>query len=78
MPSTIEMMLDGLTWVPVKEMREPSPGGMDLPFTTHEGVLELMGHKMRCYRLSDGRTVISADDFEAFMAASVTFEGAAE
>jgi hypothetical protein len=42
----------------------PSPG--DLPFVTHEGVLEVAGHKMRVYRISDGRAIINQDDFHDF------------
>lgn len=66
MTAPIEMMLEGVTWVPAKEMREP---GMDnLPFVTHEGELNLFGTKMRCYRLSSGQTVFNADDMEALFA----------
>lgn len=39
----------------------------DLPYVTHEGVLEVMGSRLRCYRLSDGPTVFNAEDFEAFL-----------
>lgn len=45
----------------------PEPG--DLPFVTHEGVLEIAGHRLRCYRISDGRAIIHEDDFHAFFAA---------
>lgn len=31
---------------------------------THSGVLEIMGKTLRCYRLSDGRAVIHADDMD--------------
>jgi hypothetical protein len=60
----IEMMLDGVQWV---ENQNASTND-DLPHATHEGVLEIMGHKMRCYRLSSGQTVFNAEDFEAFFA----------
>lgn len=59
----IEMMLDGLTWEAVAEAQ---PEG-DLPHVTHKGVLDLMGHSLRCYRLSSGCTVFDGDDFEALM-----------
>lgn len=39
----------------------------DIPKATHEGVMELLGMKLRTYRLDDGRTVIHADDFHAFL-----------
>jgi hypothetical protein len=38
----------------------------DIPRATHEGVMELLGMKLRTYRLDDGRTVIHADDFHEF------------
>lgn len=38
-----------------------------LPYATHEGVFEVLGHQLRCYRLNDGSTVFNADDFEAFL-----------
>lgn len=41
----------------------------DIPQATHEGTLELLGLKLRTYRLDDGRTVIHADDFHELMAA---------
>ena len=34
----------------------------DMPYATHEGILHLMGHKLRCARLNTGETVIEADD----------------
>lgn len=62
----IEMMLEGVTWV-----ENPNPprldGGATL-YATHEGVFDLMGHKMRCYRLNNGQAVFDANDFEAFFA----------
>lgn len=39
----------------------------ELPYATHAGVMELMGHKLRCYRLNDGRAIFDADDLNAFM-----------
>jgi hypothetical protein len=43
---------------------KPQEGG--LPYATHSGVLDLCGHTLRCYRLSDGRAIFDADDFTAF------------
>ena len=40
--------------------------GDGLPFATHSGVLEIAGHSLRCYRLSDGRAVFAADDLARF------------
>lgn len=63
----IEMMLDGVTWVQTTGSSTDNSDQEDgLPYATHEGVFEIMGHKMRCYRLSTGQAVFNADDFEAF------------
>lgn len=64
MKTPIEMMLDGVEWVEVAAI-ENSDG---LPHTTHEGVLEIAGHKLRCYRLSTGQAVLDADDVHALFA----------
>ena len=58
----IEQLLDTLDWQPVE--MDPSDDG--LPFATHSGVLEIAGHKFRCFRLNDGRAVFHADDVNAF------------
>jgi hypothetical protein len=63
MKTPIEMMLEGVTWV--ENTNAPTNEG-GLPYATHEGVFEILGHTMRCYRLSNGQTVFNADDFEAF------------
>lgn len=39
----------------------------DIPQATHQGELEILGVKVRTYRLDDGRTLIHADDFDALM-----------
>jgi len=36
--------------------------GDGIPYATHEGILEIVGKKLRCYRLSNGQAVIHADD----------------
>lgn len=58
----IPQILAGVEWH--ESGAQPSS---ELPYTTHHGVLELMGHTMRCYRLNTGEAVFDADDFEAFM-----------
>ena len=69
MKAPIEMMLDGVTWVPAVEERPTGPDNSDgIPFVTHEGVLDLMGYQLRCYRLSSGQTVFNAEDIETFFA----------
>lgn len=61
----IEMMLDGVEW------REAEPGKAgtpdeEMPYATHHGVLEIAGHKLRCYRLNTGQAVFNADDVRDF------------
>lgn len=79
MSTPIEMMLQGVTWVPVPEggTRDAMHQG-DIPYATHSGVLDLMGHQFRVYRLSDGNTVINADDLNAFFSIGRLFEGDGE
>ena len=62
MTTPIEKMLDAVDWSPTGSVENEE----GLPFSTHEGVLELFGHSLRCYRLNTGQTVFDADDFEAF------------
>lgn len=35
-------------------------------YATHEGIVEIHGHKFRCYRLSNGEDVFDTDDVAAF------------
>ena len=58
----IETLMNSIDWRPTGE----AEGGDGLPFATHFGVLEIEGIKLRCYRLNDGRSIIDADDMEAF------------
>jgi len=50
----IEMMLDGVEWVAADNDGKVSD---NMPYATHEGVLDLFGHKLRCYRLNTGQAV---------------------
>ena len=61
----IEMMLDGVTWVQAGDKPDGPDNHDGVPYATHEGVLDIMGHKMRCYRLNTGITVFDADDLSA-------------
>lgn len=64
MKPPIEMMLDGVVWT---AMGEDHPARDDsVPYATHEGVLEIGGHSLRCYRLSTGQAVFNADDINGF------------
>jgi len=58
----IEMLMNSIEWTPAG-----GAAGVDgLPYATHFGVLEIGAIKLRCYRLNDGRSIIDADDMEAF------------
>ncbi len=61
-----ETLLDRVEWretnIQASEVKDES----DLPCATHEGVLELGDMKLRCYRLSNGQTIINADDMNEF------------
>lgn len=59
------MILEGVTWIPAEN--EPDPNRPELPFATHSGVLHIFGTDIRCYRLSDGKAVFDADDFEQLL-----------
>lgn len=58
----IPAFLNNVVW---EALPEQEPG--DLPYATHSGVLELFGHKLRCYRLSDGRAIFEQNDFIQFL-----------
>ena len=61
---TIPAFMESVEWTETDS--KTSDDGM--PYATHSGVMELMGHKLRCYRLNDGRAIFDADDFAAFLA----------
>ena len=60
----INLLLDNLDW---KE-RQGEPDDKSIPWATHEGILEIAGHKLRCYQLNTGIRVFAAEDIEAFFA----------
>lgn len=64
MNDQIPAILTGVEWT-----EHPAPKQTDdgLPYVTHSGVLNLFHHELRCFRLSDGKAVFHADDFEKFM-----------
>jgi hypothetical protein len=62
----IEMLLDGVEWK-AAEPRTAATLDDDIPHATHEGVMDLFGHKLRCYRLSNGKAVFHADDLTEFL-----------
>lgn len=52
--------MNGIEW----KSEQGEPGG-DLPYATHSGELEILGLKLRCYRLNTGEAIIHADDMNA-------------
>ena len=58
----IDMMLDGVQWVKCHDQ-----DACDGLYATHSGVWEFNGKQIRVYRLSDGRAIIDADDFEKIL-----------
>lgn len=51
-------------------MTDPKPARPeDMPKVTHEGETEILGIKVRTYRLDDGRAIIHADDFHKVLEA---------
>jgi hypothetical protein len=63
MKTPIEKMLDGVHW---READGPPEDDDGTPWATHEGVMDIMGHKLRCYRLNTGQAIINADDMHDF------------
>lgn len=63
--SAVNELLKMATW---KELEQyPAEAVAEgLPYATHEGEMEIMGHKLRCYRLNTGQAVVNADDAHAF------------
>lgn len=59
MKTPIEIMLDNVEWVKNKSDKDHEN---DLPWATHEGVLEIGGIRLRCYRLNTGQAIFNADD----------------
>lgn len=65
MSAAIHPILEDVAWT--EEPKHDSPT-LGFPYVTHSGVLDLAGVKLRCYRLSDGRAILDAEDIHAFLA----------
>lgn len=68
------LMMDGVDWVE----GDHTPSADGLPYATHSGVLDVMGYKLRCYRLNDGRTILNADDVNAFFGGALSPDSTAQ
>lgn len=76
----IPMFLQGVTWVAVDEphcQRLADSDGFNakLPHVTHEGVLHIMGHNIKCFRLSNGQAVFEKEDFDKFCEMALGIDG---
>lgn len=60
-----DALLDSLDWTRMK-LPPPEQRASGLPVATHTAVLELGGHNLRCYQLSNGARLIDADDVKKF------------
>ena len=58
-----KMLLKNVEWV---ECENDSVKSGDLPYATHEGVLDIAGMKLRCYRLNTGQAIFNSDDMTDF------------
>jgi hypothetical protein len=61
---TIQALLDSVSWTKIDGAQR---GDDSTPAATHEGVLDIAGHRFRCYRLDNGQAVFHADDINAFL-----------
>lgn len=55
-----ESLVDKMATEPCEPPENPS----GLPYPVRRGVLEIGGHKLRCYVLNDGRRIFNAQDIE--------------
>lgn len=65
--STIDMMLDGVTWVAVDPNKQIGTHDDDIPYATHEGVLQIGDLSVHVYQLSNGQRVIDSEDIRALV-----------
>lgn len=70
MATPIEKMLDAVDW----KVNENPPAQSDISYATHEGILDIGGFKMRCYRLNTGENILNAEDVERFFGAEIVNE----
>ena len=62
MSQPIDAILEKVDWQATGAIQTDA-----LPVATHEGVLNFLGHDLRCYRLSTSQAVINVDDMEQFL-----------
>lgn len=62
MEKPIDRMMRQVKWVALP----PTMGEVDLPYATHEGVLDIGGFQLHVHQLNTGQRVIDADDLRRF------------
>jgi hypothetical protein len=69
--SAIDRILDDVEWVALDPPMCPAEDVEGIPYATHRGVLRLtlmvLVVEVECFRLSDGRRVISEEGMTALM-----------
>jgi len=63
---TQRTILDSVEMKPVEKWTHPAIGEGDLPYVTHEGILEISGFTMHVFQFNNGQRIIPCEDVEAF------------
>lgn len=71
-PSPIDVLMDSIHWRELPPADNGDAG--ELPSATHEGILEIGGASLRCFKLSDGQRIVDADDMHKLFAAGINDE----
>ena len=58
-------LFSDVQWEPARAVPAEAAG---VGHATHQGVIELLGQRMRIYRLNTGQAILHADDLKAFLA----------
>lgn len=64
MTTPIDTFMANVEWAEAPDKDKPTAAD-GIPHVTHSGVLDFVGYKFRCYRLSDGTRIFDADDLNA-------------
>lgn len=64
--SAVDAMMETVVWEPTQLPEGPQ----DLPYVTHEGVLEIDKFKIRVIQLNTGQRIIPEEEIEKFFCAA--------
>lgn len=64
--SVVDALMETVSWTPT----ELPTGPQDLPYVTHEGVLEIDNIKIRVIQLNTGQRIIPEEEIEKFFCAA--------